>query len=116
MLLRGSRLQAYRSSFHKRLVSFHRTEHPRVLVDFYTEVKYGGTQYYAASGAYSTCLDIPADLETVIKSIKLGTNVKKCTFFDDAGCTKVKGKYDVYTKDEPDVTLSPILTIKCEKK
>jgi hypothetical protein len=90
VLLKEARLQAYRSSFLEFLVSFHRTEHPRVLVDFYTEVKYGRTKYYAASGAYSTRLGIPADLESLIKSVKLGPDIKKCTFFDYIACTKVK--------------------------
>jgi hypothetical protein len=87
-----------------------------VLVDFYTEADYGGTKYYAASGEYSTCLGIPTDLETAIKSIKLGPNVKKCTLFDDASCHKVKAKYKVYSKEQPNVTLSPVWSIECEKK
>ena len=98
------------------LVSFRCTKHHRVLVDFYTEADYGGTKYYAASGLYSTCLGVPADLGTVVKSIKLGPNVKKCTLFDDASCNKVKGKYKVYSKDQPNVTLSPVWSIECEKK
>jgi hypothetical protein len=98
------------------LVSFRRTKHLRVLVDLYTEADYGGTKYYAASGLYSTCLGIPADLGTVVNSIKLGPNVKKCTLFDDASCNKVKGKYKVYSKDQPNVTLSPVWSIECEKK
>ena len=81
------------------LVSFRHTKHLRVLVDFYTKANYGGAKYYAASGEYSTCLGIPTDLETVIKSIKLGPNVKKCTLYDDASCNKVKGKYKLYSKD-----------------
>jgi hypothetical protein len=98
------------------LVSFRCTKHLRVLVDFYTEADYGGTKYYAASGLYSTCLGVPADLGTVVKSIKLGPNVKKCTIFDDASCNKVKGKYNVYSKDQSSVTLSPVWSIECEKK
>jgi hypothetical protein len=87
-----------------------------VLVDFYTEADYGGTKYYAASGEYSTYLGIPTDLEPAIKSMKLGPNVKKCTLFGDASCNKVKGKYKVYSKEQPNVTLSPVWSIECEKK
>jgi hypothetical protein len=88
----------------------------RVLVDFYTEENYGGVNYYAASGPYLTCFSVTANLETIIRSVKLGPNVKKCTFFEDNNCTKTKGKYDEYSKDEPKVTLSPVLTLKCSKK
>ncbi|KAE9364130.1 hypothetical protein N431DRAFT_354843 [Stipitochalara longipes BDJ] len=86
-----------------------------VLVDFYPNITYGGDKYYAASGPYSTCLGIPADLESIIKSIKLGPNVKECTFYENSACTSAKGEYKVYKKDEPKVTLSPILSLDCSK-
>jgi hypothetical protein len=69
----------------------------------------------AASGPYATCLGVPANLENIIKSIKLGPNVKGCTFYADVACKKVKGRYEVYKKDQPDVKSSPILTLKCSK-
>ncbi|PMD57971.1 uncharacterized protein K444DRAFT_631449 [Hyaloscypha bicolor E] len=86
-----------------------------LLVGLYPQVKYGGGTYYAASGPYSTCLSIPTNLQTVIQSVKLRPNVKQCTFYGNADCTKVKGKYETHRKDQPGVTLSPILTIKCTK-
>ncbi|PMD28897.1 hypothetical protein L207DRAFT_593972 [Hyaloscypha variabilis F] len=82
-----------------------------LLVDFYPNITYGGDKYYAASGPYSTCLGVPGNLESIIKSIKLGPNVKECTFYDDAVCTRVKEKYKVYRKDEPKITLSPVLSL-----
>lgn len=87
----------------------------RLLVDFYPDVNYGGDTYYAASGPFSTCLGVPPNLESIIKSIRLGENVKECTFYEDATCASLKGKYKVYKKDQPKVTVSPVLSLDCSK-
>jgi len=87
----------------------------RLLIDFYPEINYAGDRYYAASGPYSTCLAVPPNLESIIKSIKLRETVKECTFYEDATCANLKGKYKVYKKDEPRVTLSPVLSLNCSK-
>jgi hypothetical protein len=95
-------------------IAFKLTTHS-VLVDFYPETNYGGGKYYVADGQYSTCYNVPAQLENA-KSFKLGPDVKECHLYEEPACNKVKGKYRVYAKDEPDVTLSPILSLECFKK
>jgi len=108
-------LQSFRSPLSNNPIYFFLLTLLRLLVSLYPQIKYGGGTYYTASGPYSTCLSIPSNLQTIINSIKLGLNVKQCTFYGDGDCTKVKGKYETYRKDQPGTTLSPILTIKCTK-
>jgi hypothetical protein len=88
---------------------------PSALVDFFTETNYQGDKYYVAHGQYSTCYGVPANLEKVIKSLKLGPGVKRCHLYEDATCKGQKGKDAEYKADQPDVKLPEVLSLKCYK-